>query len=143
MMRTRFLNYSRLNTNYLIKKHLEKQTKSRYISIALVLGYLVAGTLFYTFAPRELNDAGKDLDKPDAGFVDGFYYTVVSLTTVGYGDVVPYTKGKKMITFCIYCLVYFVFFWVLDHIMLLYEKISVAFYDSSCECNCSFDTNGE
>ena len=129
-MRTRFLNYSRLNTNYLIKKHLEKQTNPRYISIALVLGYLVAGTLFYTFAPRELNDAGKDLDKPDAGFVDGFYYTVVSLTTVGYGDVVPYTKGKKMINILYLLFGLFCFFWVLDHVMLLYEKISVAFCDS-------------
>lgn len=124
-MRTRFLNYSRLNTNYIIKKHLQKQTNPRYISIALVLGYLVAGTLFYTFAPRELNDAGKDLDKPDAGFVDGFYYTVVSLTTVGYGDVVPYTKGKMMITFCIYCLVYFGFWTMSCCCMKRFQSLSV------------------
>ena len=37
------------------------------------------------------------MDHPDAGFVDGFYFTVVSLTTVGYGDIVPYTPGAKII----------------------------------------------
>jgi len=92
------INVASWSPGKLVRDKLPPDMVPMYISIALVLGYLVAGTLFYTFAPRELNDAGTDMDHADAGFVDGFYYTVVSLTTVGYGDVVPYTPAAKLIS---------------------------------------------
>jgi len=55
----------------------------------LVLFFVSAG-LFYTFE-----------HEPNAGvetFGDAFYYTVVALSTVGFGDIVPVTTGGRWVT---------------------------------------------
>jgi voltage-gated potassium channel len=35
--------------------------------------------------------------RPDLGFIDGFWYTAVTLTTVGYGDLAPATLGGRLL----------------------------------------------
>ena len=46
------------------------------------------------------------------GFVDVFYFTVVSLTTVGYGDITPVTDGARLINAVLLTPIR-VFLWVL------------------------------
>ncbi len=60
------------------------QHSTRSIS-GLTVGALLIGTVMY----RQLEDWG---------WVDSFYFTVMTLTTVGYGDFSPTTPVSKLFT---------------------------------------------
>lgn len=50
-----------------------------------VLVLIAAGTSFYHFAE-------------DLRWIDAFYFTVITLTTIGYGDFTPQTDAGKLFT---------------------------------------------
>ena len=56
----------------------------RVASIAAVL-VLSIGTVFYHFVEK-------------LSFVDAFYFSAITLTTVGYGDISPHTTFGKLFT---------------------------------------------
>jgi len=58
--------------------------------LTVIVLFFVSAGLFYTFE-HEAN-AGV------ATFGDAFYYTVVALSTVGFGDIVPVTTGGRWVT---------------------------------------------
>lgn len=57
-------------------------TRGFVIGVVLVLG---AGTIFYKWAE-------------DWTWLESLYFTVVTLTTVGYGDLVPTTPLSRVVT---------------------------------------------
>jgi potassium channel subfamily K len=69
------------------------QTSSKLSDLAplIVVIYLVAGVVFYSWAE------GWDYD-------DALFFSVTTLTTVGYGDLVPTDAGSRVFT-CVYVLV--------------------------------------
>ncbi len=69
-----------------------------YRSIIYVLVYLLVGSILYHFVFTL-----KDNNLKDASYIDCIYFTLVTLTTVGYGDYHPYTDWGKLFT-CIYIL---------------------------------------
>lgn len=61
----------------------------RYLVIAVVL-ILIMGTIFYHFVEKW-------------SWVDAYYFSVVTLSTIGYGDLTPQTTvGKLFTTFYIF-----------------------------------------
>lgn len=59
--------------------------KVRYI-VALGMIVLGIGVLFYHYSAENLS------------WVDSLYFCVITLTTIGYGDITPQTDGGKLFT---------------------------------------------
>lgn len=62
---------------------------------ALAVGLILAVAILLWFDRDGLRDNAHP-NRP-VGFVDILYFTVVSLTTVGYGDITPITDGARLI----------------------------------------------
>ena len=65
---------------------LSKNRRAMWFSMAAVFGFLFIGTLTYT------------LWIPDWNAADSIYFSMATLTTVGYGDIAPMTDGQKAFT---------------------------------------------
>jgi voltage-gated potassium channel Kch len=59
--------------------------KKLFAAFTLIFLYVVLGTLFYNLVEGW-------------SYTDSFYYTAMTLTTVGYGDFTPATTTGKMFT---------------------------------------------
>jgi uncharacterized protein YjbI with pentapeptide repeats len=57
-----------------------------------IMGIVLLFSLLYTFS-------GVDYGKYD-NWIGPFYYSVVTITTLGYGDIVPVTPGARIIAIC-------------------------------------------
>jgi large-conductance mechanosensitive channel len=98
-------------------KPLNKNRKALYFSIIAVLAYIFIGTVTYTLWVDEWNVA------------DSMYFSVATITTIGYGDIVPFNDGQRAFTLFYVIggafLVGGIFFGLLfDHIYNTFEEIS-------------------
>ena len=53
---------------------------------------LVVATLFWAFEKDHIHDATGG----EFSFIDALYFTIVTVTTLGYGDIVPITEQARM-----------------------------------------------
>jgi voltage-gated potassium channel len=71
----------------------------------------------------------KGINPKISTFGDAFYFSLVSITTVGFGDVVPYTKIGRMITILVISLGLLVIPWntglLIKHIVYSISKVKV------------------
>lgn len=65
-------------------RSLGRDPRSRGL-LTLVAGLIAAGAFFYRWVE-------------DLSWVDSIYFTIVTLTTVGYGDISPQTTAGKLFT---------------------------------------------
>ena len=66
-------------------------------AVLKILAYMVVGILLYTF--EGLNERDPDADPDwDWDVVDCIYFTMVTITTVGYGDMPLLSQRMRMIT---------------------------------------------
>ena len=57
---------------------------------------ILVGTVLLVYLDRSgYHDNGDPTDK--VGFVDSIYYTTVTLSTTGYGDIAPYTPSARLV----------------------------------------------
>ncbi len=68
--------------------------RSILVRIAIALG-LILFVAVLTYAGR---DGYVDADDSDVGLLDAFYYSTVSITTTGYGDVRPVSDQARLLT---------------------------------------------
>lgn len=72
--------------------------------IATALLFIAAGTVFYHIVE-------------DLSWIDSLYFTVITLATVGYGDITPQTSAGKLFTI-FYVIVGITIFVALAHAVL-------------------------
>ena len=63
----------------------------RLISVFVLL--LVVAGIFWMFEKDHIKDSSGD---NDFSYIDSLYFTIVTVTTVGYGDIVPITEEARM-----------------------------------------------
>ena len=77
-------------------KDLFRKTALHKVLIGIILTILIFWIVFYLFSPSY-------------GWFDDFYFVIVTLTTVGYGDVTPKTYNEKVLSIILILIGIFVF----------------------------------
>ncbi|CAA7056187.1 unnamed protein product [Microthlaspi erraticum] len=106
------------------------------LAIILLCVYLIVGVLMYTLLRKQFSGDGTNL------FVDALYFSIVTMCTVGYGDIVPLTLTTKILTIVLVTIgVLFLDFLlnrVVNHVLDLQEKAILARIKTPCSRNRAF-----
>jgi len=76
-----------------------KQNLSISIMLVLVLATVLVGTFGFSYFEHEENEDGTEGDNVDLG--TSFYWTMATVTTVGYGDISPASTGGRAIFYLV------------------------------------------
>jgi hypothetical protein len=92
-----------------IKKKITKQIKKimpmKYFKIlALIALFFIYSTINYSLGKKNLFNHDYD----EITYIDSMYFTTITLTSIGYGDITPRTQKAKVI-----CMIEIIVFWVL------------------------------
>lgn len=94
------------------------------LAIILLCVYLIVGVLTYSLFREQFSGDSTNL------FVDALYFSIVTMCTVGYGDIVPLTITTKILTIVLVSIgVLFLDFLlnrVVNHVLDLQEKAILA-----------------
>ena len=83
-----------------IKSENQEETSfSRIIIAAILVVVLIVLNLY--LAVCFVNGSGKEAFSNSPNYFDLFYYTIITFTTVGYGDIVPITIEAKFVSILI------------------------------------------
>ncbi|MBX3502564.1 MAG: NAD-binding protein [Alphaproteobacteria bacterium] len=77
----------------LVTRHDLSPVRVLSVRLAIVLGLLAITVAMFWFKRDELVDTRDD----HVSFTDVVYFTMVTITTVGYGDIVPVTQSARLI----------------------------------------------
>ena len=73
-------------------------TRARGGGCATRLGIAIGLLIFVTVIAYLGRDGYRDLNGTPVGFLDALYYSTVSITTTGYGDITPVTDEARLVT---------------------------------------------
>ncbi|CAK9111842.1 Two pore potassium channel a (Two K(+) channel a) (Calcium-activated outward-rectifying potassium channel 1) (OsKCO1) [Durusdinium trenchii] len=76
-------------------KSMMKQLKMLLGVVALLTAYLVGGAIIFRYINPQFRTQGNNAEF-ETTFLDAMYFVVVTLTTVGYGDIVPSNDETKI-----------------------------------------------
>jgi hypothetical protein len=72
--------------------------KSLGLAVLKITGYMGLGVLLYTFPEINVREEPDPDSNWDWDFVDCIYFTMVTITTVGYGDMETLTQEMRIVT---------------------------------------------
>ena len=87
------------NPHNIKTKHEEATSYSRIIVAAILMVGLIVLNLFLGVCFINGAETGAFSNSPNA--FDLFYYTIITFTTIGYGDITPLSIGAKVISIVI------------------------------------------
>mmetsp|Transcript_241 Transcript_241/g.378 ORF Transcript_241/g.378 Transcript_241/m.378 type:complete len:492 (-) Transcript_241:1083-2558(-) len=86
-----------------LKRHTDWARVLTFICILSFLAYAAVGALVFLELNPEFGSKNDPSSFQDTKYLDALYFIVVSLTTVGFGDITP-TNDKTKIFLCVYIL---------------------------------------
>lgn len=80
------------------KKYLKFQRRKNSVEILFVARVVFTILVILYVSAAALYEVEKDVNPGIANYDDAFYFTLITVTTVGYGDIFPMTEAGRVVT---------------------------------------------